>query len=228
MATSGSFTFAPEFADLATETWERIGKARDSMPGDLARSARFSVNLILQRWATKGIHLWAIDLQMQALAAADPDYPAPVGTVAVLDAYVTTGTPARDLIITAISRSTYAALTDKLQESDRPTQFYFDRQTSPIIYVWPVLRAGAAATLNYYRLRRLQSVTTAAETVDLPELGLDALCAWLAMRFAEKWAPERFAEKKQEAIEAFADFKSEYQQRVKTIIRPDFSGYRVT
>jgi hypothetical protein len=195
------------------------------MPGDLAESARMSLNLLFIRWSTRNINLWATDLQSQVLAVGDGDYTAPAGTIAILDAYVTVS--GKDLLISPISRSTFAALTNKLTEGDRPTQYYFDRQIIPIINVWPVLKAGASATLKYYRVTRLETVTAAAQTLDAPELWYDAICAGLAARMAEKWAPERLAEKKQEAEAAFLDARRAYRQQVNTRIAPDMSAYRV-
>jgi hypothetical protein len=225
MATSGTFTFQPEYADLVTESWERIGKGRDSMPGDLARSARMSLNLMFTgEWANSGVKLWAIDLQTQVLTPGDFDYAAPVGTIAILDAWITRASSSTDQLITGLSRSEYASLANKLSQST-PTQFYFDRQIAPVINLWPV--PAAADTLKYYRLRRMQTVTAVAETPDAPDLWFDAICAGLAVRFAEKWAPERLEEKQRLAVTALALAMGENRERVPTKIRPQFDAYRV-
>ncbi len=226
MATSGTSVFNPELADLCTECWERCGKARDIMPGDLARSARASLNYLFVEWATKDVNLWAIDLQSAPLLAATPTYNAVAGTIAIVDAFIRTGTPARDYTISPVSRSEYDSLSSKDQQG-RPTQFWFERIATPVIRPWPVPDVSSTYTLFYHRIRRLQDVTAAAETADVVYLWLEAMAAGLTARFAEKWAPDRLKEKIALASEKFALALGTDRERVPFRMIPNLSGYRV-
>jgi hypothetical protein len=223
MTTSGTSVFNPEIADLFTESWERIGKARDSMSGDLARSGRASLSYLFVEWQTRDVNLWAIDLQSVPMVATTATYNAVAGTVAILDAFIRRGTT--DYALTPLGRSEYDTLSDKTTPG-RPTQFWYERIASPIIHLWPVPDLSTDV-LWYHRIRRLQDVTAGSETADVVYLWLEAMAAGLAVRFAEKWAPERLQEKIGLANEKFGLALGTDRERATFSMIPNLSGYRV-
>lgn len=213
MTSSGTYVFNPDNTDLITDAWERCGKDRSAMPGDLARSARMSLDLMFSSWSNKHINLWCIEPKTVALLLNTPNYVLADGTIDIMDAYITsTATGSRDRTLGRIDRDSYNALPNKLQQGE-PTTFYLNRSTAPSIYIWPVPTASSLWVITYWRLRRIQDAGAAADAPDVTYQWLDAIVAGLAARFARKWAADRVADLKVEAAEAFGEAARENRQR---------------
>lgn len=227
MTASGTYTFNPENVDLITDAWERCGKDRSAMTGDLARSARMSLDLMFASWSNRHINLWAVEPVTLPLLANTPSYTLPDGTIDIMDAYITPTATGRDRTIGRMSDfATYNALPNKLQIG-QPVQFYVRRGIAPSLYVWMVPSANGLFTLTYWRLRRIQDVGAAADNPDVTYQWLDAIAAGLAARLARKWAPDRVESLKTEADEAFKVAAGENRQRGPMLLLPDVANYRV-
>ncbi len=57
MATSGTYAFNPAVDDLLLEAWERCGKSPNILTGDVAVSARRSLQLMAIEWTNRGVPL---------------------------------------------------------------------------------------------------------------------------------------------------------------------------
>jgi hypothetical protein len=134
------------------------------------------------------------------------------------------GTNLHDRILGRISRSNYAAMPDKTIEG-APSQAWVNRQVPSIqITLFPV--PDAAYIMTAYVLRQPQDATSLFQTADAPLLWSEALAAGLTARMAEKFAPERLAEKVALAEKAWANANGEERERVPLSIAPDFSVFR--
>lgn len=209
MATSGTFTFAPTADGLLTEAWERLGRSASELNGDVARSARASLQYMADDWTNRGHNLWQMEKVTLTLAAGTASYTLDASTIEPLDVFVTVAGVDRPLA--PIGRSTYAAIPVKTLQSV-PTQFWCNRANpQPVLFLYPV--PNQAYTLTYWRLRLAQDVTTLGQNLDAPRLWSDALAAGLAARLAEKYAPEREDKMAAKAEAALLRATTENRQR---------------
>jgi hypothetical protein len=88
MATSGTTSFNLTIDDVIEEAYERCGIRTNS--GHDLKSARRSLNLLFSDWGNRGVHLWKVTLQTQALTAGTFQYTAPTDCNDILEAYIST------------------------------------------------------------------------------------------------------------------------------------------
>ncbi len=162
MATSGTNTFELDVADIIEEAYERLGiEVRTSYQ---AKSARRSLNLLLQDLSNRQINLWKIQETIIAMIQGTYEY---VLDNTLLDVQVAIlRRDSSDLRMERLARSTYETRPNKSTES-RPSQFYVDRTIPPTLKIYPapdnstdevVLQASA----------RIEDVTASTETLDVP------------------------------------------------------------
>lgn len=214
MATSGTYVYDPTVADFVDEAFERCGIDPAKLTQRHLRSSRTSINLLLAWWATKGCKLWAIEQETVNCVQSQPSYNLDAGTIAVLDMVVRRS--GLDTPVMPMSRDYYLRIPDKDLEG-LPTLYYFDRQrATQTITLWNVPE-NATDDLIFYRLRRLQDVTAAAETLDLPYEWFEAFASGLAEFLAVKFAPDRLTLLKGLAGEKFKDAYVDNRERVDTV-----------
>lgn len=180
MTTSGTTTFNLDLGEIIAEAYERIGIF--ALSGYDYRTARRSLDLMMQEWANRGLNLWTVEEGTQVLTAGDPTYDLPTDTVDLIETMLRTGSDEnqQDFSLTRISVSTYATLPNK-NATGTPSQIYVNRQLTPTFTVWPSPDSAETYTLAYWRLRRIQDTgTPASNTMDVPFRFLPALCAGLA------------------------------------------------
>lgn len=213
MTTSGTYVYDPTVADFVDEAFERCGIDPAKLTQRHLRSARRSVNLLLAWWATKDCKLWAIEEETVDCVESQADYTLDAGTIAVLDMVVRRN--GMDTPVMPMSRSYYLNIPNKTHEG-LPTLYYFDRQrASQTITLWNVPE-NSTDDLIFHRLRRLQDVSAAAQTLDLPYEWFEAFASGLAEFLAIKFAPDRLAMLKGLAKEKFADAYTDNRERVDT------------
>lgn len=191
MATSGTYSFDPEFAEIVTEAFERIGIDPATVTARHAKSARRSVDYLFADWANLGPHLWAVDqqvIQAPELVAGTATYDCPVGTVAILEMVVRRN--GSDIPLFPMARDEYLAIPNKTTQG-LPNRFYFDRQSAtPTLTFWNVPE-NTTDQIIYYRMRRLQDSGAGMNTADIPYRWQEALVAGLAAKLSEKYTPDR-------------------------------------
>lgn len=192
-------------------------------------SARRQLNLMLgSEWSNRGVNLWKVALNSQALTQGTAAYTLPANVVMVLDAYRSTqqGTTSQtDIFMTPISRDDYAAYPMK-QTQAPPTQYYFDRQETPIVTLYPVPDNGGPYFLNYYACINVQDANLkGGETPDVPNRWFDAMCAGLGYRMARIYKPEKAADLKTDYQEAWSAAAGEDVQNAPIRLIPNFRGY---
>lgn len=189
-------------------------------------SARMATNMMLGRWSSQGVNLWAVDLQTIPLVQGQATYSVPSNTIVMLDAYVTlnTGGASINRLILPISRTEYASYPNPTQQGF-PTTWWMDRLLSPTVTLWPV-PDGNESTFNYYRVRQIQdSNFTNGQNVEIPYYFYEAFAYGLAQRLAMIWAPDKVVMLKPFADEAYQIAASQNVETAQQYISPTISSY---
>ena len=157
MATSGTTSFNLSIDEIVEEAYERIGMRINS--GYDIKSARRSLNILFSEWGNRGVHLWKVELDQVALVQGQANYTVNTDVSDILEAYIsstsgTPGTTTNDLSLSKIDRSTYAALPNKGTQG-QPSQYYVDRQTTPVIYLYQTPDLSTYTYLKYYVIKRI-------------------------------------------------------------------------
>lgn len=184
MATSGTTTWNPDQVDLIEHAASMAGA--ELRTGYEMRAARFSLNLLLQGWANRGLNLWTVTNATIPLVAGTATYNLPTDCVDVVEAAIRTGsgTTQSDITIRRLGFAQYTAIPTKTTQG-RPVQFFVQRLIAPTITLWPVPDGTQTWTLYYYYLRRLQDAGTSGDnTFDAPTRFIPALILGLAFHIA--------------------------------------------
>ena len=226
MATSGTYSYNPSLGEITLYAYNLIGIRNTSLLQEHMEAARMAANMMLGRWSSEGVNLWAVDLQTVTLVQGTSTYSVPDNTVAMLDAYVTTGTgtSAINRLILPISRTEYASYPNKKQQGF-PTTYWFDRLLSPTVTFWPV-PDGNEVSFSYYRVRQVQdSNLTSGQTVEIPYYFLEAFAYGLAQRLAMIWSPDKVQFLKPLADEAYDLAVRQNVETAQQYISPTISSY---
>lgn len=216
MATSGTYGFDPSADDLLVEAWERCGLAGQVLNGDVARSARRSLQLMLVHWQNQGLNLWQVEPVAFSLAAAQGALTTAAATSSVLEVTIRSGVS--DILLAPISRDEWVGTPNRSLRA-RPTTYWVERVNPvPVLNFYPLPDIPVVGT--YWRVRLPQDVGGLGNTVDAPILWSEALASGLAARLAVKFAPDRAQMLAGEASLAFAAAAGENRERVPLTIVP--------
>lgn len=228
MTTSGTYTFDPSIGELTLYAYNLIGLRNTALVQEHMEAARMATNMMLATWSNKGVNLWKVDLVTTPLVTNQATYPVDSNTVTMLDAYVTNNDSGAliDRIILPVSRTEYASYPNKDQQG-YPTVFWFDRQISPTVTLWPVPNVdNGPQELKYYRLVRLQDAGFQnGQTMNIPYLWLEAAAYGLAQRLAVIWAPDKVQMLKPLADEAYNVAAEQNVETANYYISPVVNGY---
>jgi hypothetical protein len=183
MATSGTATFALDVDEVIAEAYERIG-INQPTGGDL-RSARRSLNLLLQELVNRGELLWATESHNLVLTAGVSHVPLQADTLSISDMTLRRrGTTDTELSVQPLGISEYRQLPNKAQ-TGRPLSYVLNRERdAPTLTVWPVPDVEYDVVIE--RRRRIQDVGSYLDNLDLPMRFLPAIIAGLAWALADK------------------------------------------
>jgi len=221
MATSGSRDFNLDVGEIIEEAFERCGL--EVRTGYDARTARRSLNLMFAEWANRGINMWTVEqgtitlTQGQAQETLLPD------VVDVLEIVLRRGNT--DYEVERISRGDYVTLPNKTTQG-RPSQFWFDRQISPVINLWAVPE-NSTDQIIYYYVQRIEDADTLVNTTDMPFRFYPCMVAGLAYYIATKRAPDRIQLLKSVYEEEFQRAADEDEDRVPLKLQPSIQYLRV-
>ena len=172
MAVSGSTDFNLDAAEVIQEAYERCGLQETS--GKDLRTAVRSMNLLMAEWANRGLNLWTVTLGTQSTTASDKDYALNANIVDVLEVSVRDADDT-DVTLSRIRRADYEMLPSKDSEG-KPSQFYFERTTTPTLYVYPTPDLSTY-TIRYYYLKRLDDIDLPTDDPNVPFRFLPCLSA---------------------------------------------------
>lgn len=224
---SGTYNFNPSSGDIIITAFQRIGIRPTEILQSHLQQAVMELNLLQTKLSNLQPNLWDVDLQSTPLVQGTTTYSVPAETVMITNAYIRTGTGTStvDRLIFPISQTEYAAIPNKTTQSP-PTQFWFNRQISPVLVLWPVPDGNGPYTLYYYRVRQIQDATVPGGTnPEIPYRWLDALTAGLAHRLAVVFAPQLEQIRKAEADEAWRIAATQDTENVPLFIAPGLIGY---
>ena len=221
MATSGATAFDLDIDDIIQEAYERCAIRTNS--GNDLRSARRSLNILFSEWSNRGIHLWKVALNTQALTSGTATYDAPSSTSDVLEAYISTssGTTAstNDVSLTKISRSDYASKPNK-GATGQPSEYYVDRQTTPTITLYQTPDASTFTHLKFYCVKRIEDAGAYTNQADVAFRFIPCMVAGLSYYLAMKINPQLVQQNKMIYEDELQRALTEDGQRTSVYITP--------
>lgn len=226
MAVSGSTDFELDVSDYIEEAFERCGL--EVKTGYDLKTAKRSMNLLFADWANRGLNQWTIAQRTQTVTQGTSDYTLDADVIDILSMVVRqgNGTSQTDISMTRISRDDYLNVPNKNTQA-RPTQFFVDRQITPVMKIWPAPN-NSTDIIVYDCLTRIDDADTAINTIDVPFRFYPCLAAGLAYYLSVKRAPERTQLLKAMYDEEFDRALSEDRDRSSFNIAPSLQYYRVT
>lgn len=221
MTTSGSRDFNLDVAEMIEEAYERCGL--EVRTGYDAKTARRSLNLMLAEWANRGLNLWTVNQGTITLTAGQSQETLSADLVDILD--VVLRRDGTDYEIERLSRGEYLNLPNKTTQG-RPSQFYLDRQITPVLNIWPTPE-NSTDQIVYNYVRRIEDADALQNTTDMPFRFYPCAVAGLAYYLSLKRAPERTQLLKQVYDEQFTRAAQEDEERVPLRLVPDRRYLRV-
>lgn len=229
MSTSGVSNYFEtlEYIDCVQDAFERCGMDFSQVSGNQLDSARRSIQFFFSDIGNKGPNLWRVVQRTSALTSGQNTLTLDPDVIEILQAYITdtSQTPPINYVVTGISRSDFAALPYPTQSGNRPTQYYFNRLSTPVVNFWPVTDNNTKV-FGYFAWTMVQNAGAFTNQLDLPNRWYEALTSDLASRLAMKFAPDRYAVLKQAAIDAFNAAAAEDVESVPLRITPNIIGGR--
>ena len=215
MATSGTKTFSLDTGDVIEEAYELAGL--ELRTGYDAATARRSLNIMFADWANRGINLWTVEQVILSLTSGTASYTLNSYDLDVLEAIIrvydsTTSTTYTDISITRINRLSYLNIPDKTTTAS-PSQFFIDRQETPVLYLYPTPDSVTTYKFVSYRMQRIDDVTASAQDQEVPSRFIPSMTAGLAYQIALKKNPAKAEMLKFEYEELFNRAASEDTDR---------------
>ena len=222
MATSGTKTFALDIADTIEEAYELAGL--EQRTGYDAKTARRSLNIMFADWANRGVNLWTIEPVTLDMVVGTNSYNLNSYDIDIISAVLRTTTAgvSTDVELTRIGRTEYLNIPNK-DNSGRPVQFFLDRQTTPVLKVWPT--PDITSQVVTYNIQRIDDVSTSTENPDVPSRFIPCMVSGLAYNIALKKNPEKAGLLKQVYEEQFSLAADEDRSRFSLNLVPARSYY---
>ena len=182
MASSGTYNFSMDIDEVIQEASEMIGG--EQTLGNEPKSARRSINLLLQDWQNRGVMLWSIGTSTVSLTTSVTAYAFSSATVDVLEAVHNRDN--RDIQLQRISMEEYMKIPNKGQ-TGRTTQYAIrNGRDFATMCLWPIPE-NSTDTIKVETFTYLQDVNkSAVETADISRKFLPCLTAGLAYNMAIK------------------------------------------
>jgi hypothetical protein len=100
--------------------------------------------------------------------------------------YIYTANNPTEIPLARLNRDDYTNLPNKTFQSNRPLQFWFDRQVpQPIMHLWPVPNAAAEFyQIVLWRQRTVMDVGIMTQEIEVPQRWYEAIVAQLASKLA--------------------------------------------
>jgi hypothetical protein len=91
-----------------------------------------------------------------------------------------------EIPLARMNRDDYTNLPNKAFQTNRPLQYWFDRQVNnPIMHMWPVPNAAATVCqIVVWRQRYIMDVGTMTQDIEVPQRWLEAIVSGLAAKMA--------------------------------------------
>tara|TARA_B100001093_G_scaffold183445_1_gene176090 strand:- start:77 stop:622 length:546 start_codon:yes stop_codon:yes gene_type:complete len=181
------------------------------------------MNLMFADWANRGLNLWTVKEANFTVTQGTSSYSLAADVVDVLEVVVRRNST--DFEVQRISRSDYATVPNKTTQG-RPSQYYLDRQITPVMYLWSTPE-NSTDQVRYYYVRRIEDADTLVNTTDMPFRFFPCMVAGLAYYMSMKRAPDRIQMLKTVYEEEFQRAADEDQGRTPLKLQPNLSYLRV-
>ena len=140
------------------------------------------------------------------------------------------GNTPTEIPMARINRDDYDNLPNKFFQSNRPLQYWFDRQVRlPIMHMWPV--PNEAATVQQVMIRRhrhIMDVGSMTQELEVPQRWYEAIVAGLAAKLAlelEQVDPNMIGILQPKADKALLDAQGEERDNSPMFMQANFSAY---
>jgi hypothetical protein len=220
MTTSASRDFELDVAEYVEEAFERCGL--EVRTGYDLKSAKRSLNLLLADWANRGLNQWTIKQRSLALVTGTGNYEILPDVIDILSVIVRRGNT--DYSLSRLSRDGFLTLPNKTTQG-RVNQFFLDRQTTPVLNLWP-LPDNSTDVVYYNALTRMDDADTYTNTLAMPFRFYPCLAAGLAYYIAMKKAPDRVQILKSLYEEEFERAATEDRDRASFNVAPSYNYFR--
>ena len=81
MSTSGTYAFNPSLGEVTLYAYNLCGIRNTAIVQEHMEAARMAANMLLGRWSSEGVNLWAVDLQTISLVQGQATYSIPANTI---------------------------------------------------------------------------------------------------------------------------------------------------
>ena len=222
MSTSGTYNFSMDIDEVIQEATEMIGG--EPTLGHEPKSARRSINLLLQDWQNRDIMLWTAETSTFTVSVSTTTYSLASSSIDVLEAVVNRDNV--DIQLERISMQEFLKIPNKKQ-TGRPTQYAVRHERdNPEIYLWP-LPENSTDKVKVELIRYMQDVNKSAiQTPDVSRRFLPCLTAGVAYYMSMKRPNvdmQRISMIKTEYEERLSRALEEDRERVSLLIRPRIS-----
>jgi len=219
MATSGTFNFSMDIDEIIQEALEMIGG--EETLGHEPKSARRSINLILQDWQNRGVMLWTSNTSAVTLTTSVTTFTLASSTIDVLEAVHNRSDT--DIQIERISMQEYLKIPNKGQIG-RTTQYAVRHERgAPVVHLWPIPE-NSTDKIKLELVRYIEDVDKSAlQNADISRRFLPCLTAGLAYHMSMKRPGVdggRIQLIKQEYEERLARAMEEDRERVSIFFKP--------
>ena len=191
MATSGTKTFSLDTAAVMEEAYDLAGL--EMRTGYDAVTARRSMNIMFSDWANRGVNVWTIAQISLTMIEGQNNYTLNSYDIDIIDAVIrrTVGTTVTDFQLSSVGRDEYLNIPTKSTKA-RPTEYFLDRQSTPVLYVWPAPDNSTDIFLSN-RIQRIDDINASVNDPDVPSRFIACMVSGLAFYLALKKNPERIA-----------------------------------
>jgi len=141
-----------------------------------------------------------------------------------------TGNTPTEIPLARMNRDDYTNLPNKYFQSNRPLQYWFDRQVpNPIMHMWPVPNIGATTSqLVLWVQRYIMDVGTMTQNLEIPQRWYEAIVSGLAAKLALEIIevdPQMIPMLDAKAMQALAVAQAEERDNSPMMIAPNISMY---
>ncbi len=220
MALSGTSDFELDVAEYIEEAFERCGL--EVRTGYDLRTAKRSLNLMLAEWANRGLNQWTIKQRSFTSTQGDGDVPVSSDVIDILSVVVRRSNT--DYALDRVSRDTFLSIPNKTSQG-RPSQFFLNRQTTPVLQIWPRPENNTDVVI-YDALTRMNDADSQTNTLDMPFRFYPCLAAGLAYYISMKRAPNRVQLLKAVYEEEFERAMTEDRDRSSFNVVPQYQYFR--
>ena len=220
MALSGTSDFELDVAEYIEEAFERCGL--EVRTGYDLKTAKRSLNLMLAEWANRGLNQWTIKQRSFTSTQGDGDISISADVIDVLSVVVRRSNT--DYALDRVSRDTFLSIPNKTSQG-RPSQFFLDRQTTPVLQIWPRPENNTDVVI-YDALTRMNDADGQTNTLDMPFRFYPCLAAGLAYYISMKRAPNRVQLLKAVYEEEFERAMTEDLDRSSFNVVPQYQYFR--